>query len=66
MTGRARVDCSPSLLIALSQAYNSSKAAVVKLTETMAYEFAYSVKEKIRVNSVGESTLVHATLSPPC
>ncbi|PWN25177.1 NAD(P)-binding protein [Jaminaea rosea] len=33
-------------------AYNSSKAAVVKLTETMAYEFAYSVKEKIRVNSV--------------
>lgn len=36
------------------KAYNASKSAVVRLTQTMAYEFAYSVDAKIRVNSVGE------------
>lgn len=34
------------------QAYNAAKASVVRLTETMAYEFTHSVDAKVRVNSV--------------
>lgn len=40
----------------LHYAYNASKASVAHLTELIAYEFTYSQKSRIRVNSIGEWT----------